>query len=693
MATPNLKAEELLSFPEPKMPNPAEMKQLDFEVANQGPTEPIYASPDDELYFELKQWLEEGRDRTDKWREEAEEAFDMVAGWQWDAGDIQALAEDNRPTITFNRIGRNIDLINGMEVQGREEVAYLPREESDSGVAEVLSAGVQYVTDETDAADEKSDAFRDLCVCGMGWTNTVMDYRDFEQGMPVESRIDPLVMYWDPHATKRNISDSKWRARAKIMSMAEAVRMFPRADLSMLNASWMGISDDPSQPSEPSRQSYSYEDSPQIGRPPLLDRVTIIEIQWWEEHEYALVEDKFTAQRVEMPMPRAQMAMQAAPGRYEAVMVPRKVFFRAFLGGQILSKQKLEKLKDFTFQPMTGKRDRRTGWYGMVRAMMDPQKWANKWLSQSMHILNTGAKNTVLYERGAVMDGRQAQRAWTQPGGWVELNKGAIANNQVQVQNPTQLPPELSNLMSFAMQSIQDCVGVNQEQLGMTGGTDANRAALLEHERRKAGITLMAHFFDSKRLFVKRQGRLVLKFMVNFMNDGRMLRITNEGQHKYVKMLIQNPDTAQYDIIVDQSPDSPSQVDKTWATLIPMMPMLERLQPPPEIWAQVIRYSPLPSVMKDKMAELIEQGGQGQEEDPEAQAKAGKLQADAQKSMAEIEKIKAQIQEIFSQVKLNHAKIYETTARVEMDALEGVRETQALDDARELGKMSAHENA
>jgi len=692
MATPNVKPEEIFGYPEPKLPDPAALQQLQHMNPDYN-REPVYQSPDDELFHQLKMWCEEGRDRTQKWREEAEEAFDLVAGWQWSADDMQVLAEDNRPTVTFNRIGRNIDLINGMEVQGREEVAYLPREEGDSGVAEVLTAGVQYITDETDAADEKSDAFRDLVVCGMGWTNTIMDYRDFEEGMPVETRIDPLTMYWDPHAIRRNLRDSKWRARAKIMPMVEAQRMFPNIDPAMLNAAWMGISDDPSQPSEPDRQSYNYEDSPTIGRPPLLDRVTIIEIQWWEEHEYAIVEDKFTAQRVEMPMERARMAMDAAPGRYESVVVPRKVFFRGFMGGRLLSKQKLDKVKDFTFQPMTGKRDRKSGWYGMVRAMADPQRWANKWLAQTMHILNTGAKNTVLFETGAVADGRSAQRSWTKPGAWVEASRGAISNNQIEVVPPTPLPPELSNLMGFAMQSIQDCVGVNQEQLGMTGGTDANRAALLEHERRKAGITLMAHFFDSKRLFVKRQGRLTLGYMVNFMNDGRMLRITNEGQHKYVQLLVQNPGAIRYDIIVDQSPDAPNQVDKTWATLIPMIPMLERLQPPPEIWAQVIRYSPLPSVMKDRMAEIIEQSGQEGEEDPEAAAKASKAQADAQKAMAEAELKKAQIPETFSKTELNQAKAAQIGMETEMDALEGMRETVAIDDARELGRLTAHENA
>jgi hypothetical protein len=41
----------------------------------------------------------------------------------------------------------------------------------------------------------------------------------------------------------------------------------------------------------------------------------------------------------------------------------------------------------------------------------------------------------------------------------------------------------------------------------------------------------------------------------------------------------------------------------------------------------------------------------------------------------------------------NMAKTQEIGARVELDALENVREPVALNDAREVGKMTAHETA
>jgi hypothetical protein len=563
----------------------------------------------------------------------------------------------------------------------------------------VLSSAVQYITDETDANDEKSDAFRDLCICGLGWTNTVMDYRDYPDGLPCEVRVDPLEMYWDPSAKRRNLRDSKWRARARCMPMAEAMRMFPDQDVAVLSATWLGVIDDPTKPSQPDRQSYNYEDAPDRGHPQPTDRVVVVEIQWWEEETHALVEDLYTGERKEMKADRARKAMEMWPGRYEAIERPNKVFYRAFLGETVLNKEKLEKVEDFTFQPMTGKRDRKGGWYGLVRLMEDPQRWANKWLSQSMHIMNTNGKGKVFYETGSLIDSVKAQRDWSKPGAWIETEDGAVAGERIREVGSPALPAELGqHLLPFALSSIQDCVGIQDEMLGAVGQNAGNNSAVLEDQRREAGVTMLAFFFDSKRLFVKRQGRLLLRYIMSFMNDGRLIRTLNEDQLRYVPMLFENPDDVEYDIIVDEAPDSPSQRGKTWNTIMQLMPLIEKLleQMPGHTKPieKMLHASPLPASVKTSIAEGLQKTAEQaerkeQKPDPAEQL----LPAQIQKIMAEVEKLRAQTEELKTQAMQNMAKTQEIGARVELDALENVRETVALNDAREVGKMTAHENA
>ena len=63
---------------------------------------------------------------------------------------------------------------------------------------------------------------------------------------------------------------------------------------------------------------------------------------------------------------------------------------------------------------MTGKRDRnKNSFFGIVRAMQDPARWSNKWMSPTMHIMNTTAKGGIGVERGQFFDDdKQGEQSW-----------------------------------------------------------------------------------------------------------------------------------------------------------------------------------------------------------------------------------------------------------------------------------------
>ena len=165
---------------------------------------------DSSLSLEIRERYETGRTHVSKWREEAREAFDMYAGKQWNEADVAKLTEQQRVPVTFNRTAILIDAVIGYEVNNRQETRYVPRTPGDAKVNELLTEAARYFRDNCDAEFEESDAFRDMAICGMGWTNDrITDERNPDYDL-VRDRVDPLRLLWDPSSRKPNREPARW---------------------------------------------------------------------------------------------------------------------------------------------------------------------------------------------------------------------------------------------------------------------------------------------------------------------------------------------------------------------------------------------------------------------------------------------------------------------------------------------------
>jgi hypothetical protein len=159
-----------------------------------------------------------GRTHASEWRTEARQSFDMYAGRQWSEQDTQKLTEQQRVPVTFNRTAILIDAVIGYEVNNRQETRYIPRTPGDAKVNELLFEAASYFRDSCDAEFEESDAFRDMAICGMGWTNDrITDERNPDYDL-VRDRVDPLRMLWDASSRKPNLEDARWLIYETTMS-------------------------------------------------------------------------------------------------------------------------------------------------------------------------------------------------------------------------------------------------------------------------------------------------------------------------------------------------------------------------------------------------------------------------------------------------------------------------------------------
>lgn len=553
------------------------------------------------LFAKLKAWVKTDREAQSEWLKEAKEDWDFVANHQWDETTKKLLEKEKRPATTFNLVGAMVQAVAGYEISNRQETQYIPRHIGAAGVSELLTGAVKYFRDNADAENAESAAFLSACVCGLGWTETYIDFDDNPDGEYRKRRVSYSEVIPDRNAMEPNLSDMRRVSRIREMTCQEAEEMFEGFERAELNASWADDEDDGGQPHHNDPRTR-YDGSAKDEYPD--DKmVKVVEVQWYEFEKYVRFIDPFSGQ--ESQLPTDQFEMLTARLQAGGIPVPqsvkqrRKVWKRAFLGSVLLGEATLPADGHFTYNPITGTRDENNGcFYGIVRALKDPQRWVNKLFSQTMHILNSNSKGGILAERGAFEDDRKASESWAKADAITWANPGALTNGKIKDKPTVQVPPAFFQLMEFAMGMGPRVSGINLEFLGMR---EANQAGVLEYQRRQAGVTILAPLFDSLRLHRIRCGRLDLALVQKYLSDGRLVRIVGEEGAQFLP-LNRDVTLGEYEVIVDDAPTSPNQKEKTWAITQSMMPILQPLfQGSPELAAEFIANSPLPESSNRKI--------------------------------------------------------------------------------------------
>ena len=656
---------EVLDFPEPKLPD----RNKSVQDPQNRKTEKPSQDDDGMLFRKLKQWDQEGREHHSHWRSEAEEDFEFAAGWQWDSADIAALRSAKRPYVSIDRVGRNINAVCGLEINNRQRATTYPRETGDIEEAEIPSAALAFVADETDAEDEESSAFRDMLIAGLGWTATEMNYLDYEDGMPAEVKVSPAEMNWDPYAKRSNLRDARWIRRALTMPIEEARRLCPEADDVTLHAGWADVFEE-GFGDHPDRDSRTYENNSEA-QTTTRKRVVLLEFQWKEVEDFYTVVDQQTGRQHDVHEMLGRRIEENSRGRFQAVKRQRYAYWRALVGTTVLKKSRMETQRDFTYQAMTGFWDEtRKQWFGLVRAMKDPQRVANNLYSHSLSMFKHGVKSGFIYEKGSIKDIRSFERDQAKVGANLRVEDGSLQGGRVQPISPTPPPAHAHELLNMSMSQVQEATGIPLEMVATATGNGPAQTAMLEAGRRKAGMNLLAPFFAAKKMHKKRQSKLVLRYVVAFMNDGRLMRIVEEGQTRYVPLFLEDPDISQYDIVVDESPTAPDARERSWAVIQQLMPMMQQMGAGPDLMVEVARYIPdFPAALLTKIAKVVEEASQPSPE----KERQEQLQARAEE--AAVAKEEGQAAKEKTAAELNRAKVQEIAADVALDATEQMRET------------------
>lgn len=573
------------------------------------------------------------------WRTKARESYDFVASKQWSDEDEQILNEQGRPAIVFNRVARTINAVTGLELQNRQEVNYKPIGYQGSGVSDLMNSAAKWARSNCDAEDEESEAFSDTLICGLGAVETLMDYSSDPDGMVVVERCDPFEVAVDHRAKKRNFDDARWVARFKSYSKEEFDELYPNADVSGKDLTlWNDDADELKGHADDEYKHGNGENNDNQSD----NTYTVVKYQYYEDEciyrvsaqgqIVILTDDEYEAI---YPVIQAQ--------GLRAIKQIKRSYKQVILCRDTILEESESPINGFTIRFITGLRDRnRNIWFGLVELMKDPQRWANKWLSQVQFILNSNAKGGAFVETNVFANPKKARADWAKPAALIEVNKGALAEGRIKDRPTPQYPDGIDRLLAQALQAINDVPGVNVEMLGIAG---RNQPGMIENSRKEAGVTILASFFDSLRRYRKEQGRVLMQFIINYVSDGRLIRI--DGANAQYVPLLKEGMAEKYDILVDDAPTSPNMKEKVFGVISQMLSVAlqANIPVPPEI----LEYSPLPAALVEKWMALIEE----QKNNPDNQKQAAIADA---VTASNLEKIKSETLKNQTQAQLNQAK-------------------------------------
>lgn len=569
---------------------------------------------DEELIERIKRNYKDAEEATSDWRAEARELYDMIAGHQWSEEDRLKLMEELRPVTTFNLTAKFVDSLCGVQVNNRQEIKFFPREVGDQGVNELLTNAADWARDECDAEDEESDAFMDLVLTGVGCVELFLDMDNNPMGDIAIQRRDPLECFWDAHATRRNVRDTRWRMRIKPMPKEEIVDRWGEETYDELVGN-MGFEASPFESEvHHSNENHLYEHDP-------FDKVTektvpVCHYQWFSRDDMWVVKTQFGERKfTPYQWRKIQEVLKRQNVMYSAKKERHKRYYQAFVAGDVVLEKTESPYQDgWTIHVLTGKRDRnKNNWIGVGRAIRDPQMWANKFFSNILHTINTNSKGGVILEEGAVSDPQKFESDWAKPDAVHYVEDGAISEGRIQEKRPSEYPQGMGNLMEFAINSMPQVSGISLELLGMT---DRFQPGVVEAQRKQAAMAVVAWAFDALRRYYKDAGRQLGYYIREYVADGRLARVTTPEGQKYIPLLREEM-TMEFDVVVDESPTSVNMKERVWGVLEQLLPQLMKMGAP--IPPEVLDYSPLPADLAQSWKKMMMQASQQQQDSPEAQ--------------------------------------------------------------------------
>jgi len=641
------------------------------------------------------------------------------------AGDRMAYTatvtdKSRRSMVVFNKVKPYIDAVTGFMVQLRRKPEYLARIMDDLQQQEYsayLNAISDYARENANLDHLESRQDREMLITGVGAIDTDILYDTNPDGEIKSENIQFDDNYWDPQAREPNLLDARWVYRRKKFNREEATRRFPGSDPQEF------VSFKDTQTNFVYNPSGGLYDKIAFGVGTANeDLVEVFYYQWWELQKYYRaknplfeLEDEFEVNQLGQLMevmrtkreeeadkddvedyfefdpfaeflvmtPSIKKDMEAAFDRFDIdvdyQIHQKKVYYTAvFAGEEVLSKFRSPDQQGFTIKFKTGDYDyENERWFGMVAALKEPARYANKALTEMLYVIASNSKGGVMYEESAVEDPARFEQQWATTKAAISVSDGALSGGRIQPKAVASLPNGYENIHAISNTSLGEVTGINKEFLGNAQSTQVS--ALLESQRINQVVSTLACYFDAITLYQKEHARLMITYIrvLAENSEGRLVKIIGEDGAIRLDQISSERLAEEYDVDIGEAASSPAQKEKTTQIMIEFADKLAVFGK--NVYPVTVQYLPIKNTDKRKLLEILEPP-QPTPEQKEQERQAQQIQIEGQ--MAQIAKdqgdaLVKRIQAAKTQVEI--PKIEAETDNTRADTLKTLAEGEQKD--------------
>ncbi len=462
-------------------------------------------------------------DRQGQNRREMETDEDFVDHEQWTEAEAELLEEIGYTPMTINVTATTINWLLGTERRGRTDYKVLPRRKEGGAAAERKSHLLKYIGDANRSEFAWSKAFAEAVKAGVGWMECGV--QDDDDGEPIYTRAETWRnILWDSASIEDDIEDARYLFRFKWMDVDTAKAFFPSGQEHITNAAEMAIDlvssweDDPSE----SHERFLEDEVGTAAGIELTERPRVRMIEAW-------VKLPVMEKRLKGGDFRGEIYDEHSPGHVEDVesgrsQIVERVTNRMFVviftsSGIVWHSPSPYRHNRYPFTPIWGYRRAKTRQpYGVVRGLRDLQRSVNKRHAHALHLL---VHERVVMDEGAVDDIGEMEREIGRTVAIIEKKPGY----HLEFDKQTDLSAANLELMSTAINLIQQSSGVTDESLGRTTNAVSGRAIVARQEQ---GALATAPLFDNLRLARQVHGEKELSLVEQFMSEAKTFRITNK---------------------------------------------------------------------------------------------------------------------------------------------------------------------